>query len=286
MPNHIKNRLTITGPGTDELIAKYSTDYPRIKREAHNGNLIFKNSTDCGWLDSETNHFTTRTVIRDDAGKFLDSKLITISEDGPPEGWKQEYAEAWTLFPDFEKILPTPEYLKNFSPHCALIDAARYRLNANNRGGHVAENMVNDMLIERAGHREFSIEEEELIFKCIKAYKETGYFYWYDYNIATWGTKWNAYTCKQVEHNVFTFETAWSGVPELLSLMLVDFPEVKIFYEYADEDTGYNCGMGYLPDINPLENRSVAAYELVFSLRPDWKDDYILKDGEYVCKEE
>jgi len=113
----------------------------------------------------------------------------------------------------------------------------------------------------------------------------TGAKTWYDWHIKNWGTKWNSYSCKKESDNVFTFETAWAGVPELIELISKEFPTVKFIYEYSDEDTGSNCGIVVyekgvcLPTV--LENGSKEAYELAFKLRPEYKADYKLVGNEY-----
>ena len=64
---------------------------------------------------------------------------------------------------------------------------------------------------------------------------------WYDWSVNNWGCKWNA--CEsEIEDNVISFHTAWSGsfpITETLSEM---FPTLSFTHEFADEDIGYNCG--------------------------------------------
>ena len=113
---------------------------------------------------------------------------------------------------------------------------------------------------------------------------------WYDWNRENWGTKWNSYSLKKINENVFTFDTAWNSVPKIITRMSKDFPDVRIVYTYADEDTGYNCGKlifqdGEIVSYKPTGG-SKEAYELAFELRPECKDDYILVDGDYKYKEE
>lgn len=114
--------------------------------------------------------------------------------------------------------------------------------------------------------------------------------WWDTWNRANWGTKWNCFECEKLEENVFQFETAWNGVPDLINAMSVKFPDVEIQYEYSDEDTGYNCGAytfkaGFHKG-GHLENGSTEAYKLSFKLRPEYAKYYKLVDGEYVYKEE
>lgn len=114
---------------------------------------------------------------------------------------------------------------------------------------------------------------------------------WYDWNIDNWGTKWDGYNFKKEDDNTFTFETAWSSVPRIIEKMSRQFPNVTFVYEWADEDTGYNCGQVEYINGNPRmeirpEGGSKTAYDIAFKLRPKYREYYKLIDGEYKSKEE
>ena len=113
---------------------------------------------------------------------------------------------------------------------------------------------------------------------------------WYEWRPKNWGTKWNSYECERPENNVFLWETAWAGVPKIINVIAKEFPDIKFIYEYADEDTGYNCGYRTYyqgKDFTmTVEDGSVEAYDLAFKLRPEYKKYYRLEDGEYVCEVE
>lgn len=70
------------------------------------------------------------------------------------------------------------------------------------------------------------------------------WFDWYQWHIAFWGTKWNAYdgyTKIGKTQLTFVFSTAWSApfhVYEKLTELGYDLD-----IRYADEDIGSNCGM-------------------------------------------
>jgi hypothetical protein len=72
--------------------------------------------------------------------------------------------------------------------------------------------------------------------------------------------------------------------------MSKEFPEVRFKYEFSDEDTGANCGIGdYLNGeilFQNLENRSREAYELAFKLKPECKEYYKLVNDNYQYTEE
>lgn len=113
--------------------------------------------------------------------------------------------------------------------------------------------------------------------------------HWYTWNSRNWGTKWNSYSCESKNGEYF-FETAWAGVPDLISKMANLFPSIKIQYDYADEDTGYNVGSYVFENGNEwnrkIENGSLEAYELALDLRPEYRNNIELKNGKYVWKEE
>jgi hypothetical protein len=75
-----------------------------------------------------------------------------------------------------------------------------------------------------------------------KMCEEQGIPNWYDWNYDNWGTKWNCSECSR-DGNVFIFQTAWSTVPKIISVMSNLFPDVQFVCEYADEMVGSNCGM-------------------------------------------
>lgn len=109
---------------------------------------------------------------------------------------------------------------------------------------------------------------------------------WKDWNRENWGTKWNSYSCMKESWNTYVFETAWNGVPDIIRLLSQLLPDVKITYQYSDEDTGYNCGVyeflngELLFGFNP-EGGSITAYDIAFMLRPGKKKNYQLVNGKY-----
>ena len=75
--------------------------------------------------------------------------------------------------------------------------------------------------------------------------KKYGYKNWYDWDIANWGTKWDAY-CLSVETTdneiMIEFQTAWSTPKPVFLKLAEQYPELMINIDYADEDWGNNCG--------------------------------------------
>jgi hypothetical protein len=68
-----------------------------------------------------------------------------------------------------------------------------------------------------------------------------GFNNWYDWSIANWGTKWNAYSVSVVDNNIY-FETAWSTPFHAMIRLSQAFPDVTLSMRFADEDFGSNVG--------------------------------------------
>ncbi len=113
---------------------------------------------------------------------------------------------------------------------------------------------------------------------------------WYRWSIKNWGTKWNSYEHKQVDNNTYMFETAWSGVPQIIEAISKRFPNILFKYEFSDENTGYNTGIyefknGCIKEYIP-EEESREAFELAFKHRPHYREDYKLVGDNYELIED
>ena len=266
MPNYIKNRIELIG--SDEDIAsfkeRFSTHIEAYQRTSFDDELTFTDGNDnYGWLNEKTNTFSRREQ----------NDVI-----GVPEGWKPSMNEAWIRFPDFEKIVPMPEGM-NISSDSWIMPLE----NQFSKNDKFKEHIDNLKKYYEANPKRGN-EAVENMLQGIKNYIKHGHASWYSWSIENWGTKWNASECES-DGNSFYFVTAWSGVPELIEKMHLEIPSVKVLYEFSDEDTGCNCGIGIFENgtsnFRKLENSSVEAYELAFKLRPDYKEDYKLIDGKY-----
>lgn len=112
---------------------------------------------------------------------------------------------------------------------------------------------------------------------------------WYDWCCNNWGTKWNAcdsWTCE----DSFGFETAWSSVPELMTIVSRMHPDVEFVYSYADEDFGSNLGRitlkggniveEYFPEEQTDDAYNFAAEILGYDARDDWDEEEDFEDDE------
>ena len=110
---------------------------------------------------------------------------------------------------------------------------------------------------------------------------------WYDWAIANWGTKWNAYDIEWSGNQV-QFYTAWEFPYPVISRLAELFPTLTISFLYADEDTGYNTGRGYFEkgeyiDGETPEGGGRGGYENYFELHPGSRESYRFneKTGRY-----
>lgn len=285
MPNYIKNRIELTGTVGDinAMISKFSTFFDKEPDLACDGEFVFlhKETGEPGWLDKSI-------------GKFKRRNQPDVND--VPDGFEQKFNEVWTRFPDFDKIVPMPKGLEA-NPHSGIqswikICTGQIDLTGNDdqssiKGVTKSLERMNAVkcLTEGKNLKDFSDEELELFIQGVKNYREYGHISWYEWSIENWGTKWNSSECEKVSDNVYDFQTAWSGVPDLIEKMSKAFPTVKIVYKYSDEDTGHNCGIGEYQNgevsFKELEGGSNEAYEMAFELRPDRKVDYQLVGDKY-----
>lgn len=145
------------------------------------------------------------------------------------------------------------------------------------------------------------VKDDPEIFELGEKYywnlKKHGATTWYDWRINHWGTKWNAYDCVEVDPDAkyLQFNTAWSGVPDILSLLSEQFPDVQITYKWSDEDIGYNVGIatfldGELKEYDSMPGGSKEAYELAAEVHDfdlaEWGYAFNEKTGTYEYVEE
>ena len=138
--------------------------------------------------------------------------------------------------------------------------------------------------------QEEKVREEalQLGMTYLRNWGKYGYPTWYEWSIANWGTKWNAFNQNFEEPNVLWFDTAWEGVPLLIQTLSEIFPDVEFQYAYADEDLGSNVGKGTIrngeTDMTFPDNGSNEAFEIVFFVKPGLEEYLELTDEGYRWK--
>ena len=155
---------------------------------------------------------------------------------------------------DFNSIVPMPKEIKETESSTNADNALAYYLKITNKEDELKS--INkfryptffpqdklDKLSEQERTDLFNVGER--YFNIFKTY---GYLNWYDWSLGNWGTKWNAYETSMsspTETSVsIYFQTAWSGVPMLIEMLVQKFPNLSFEYKFADEDRGHNCGQG------------------------------------------
>jgi len=82
----------------------------------------------------------------------------------------------------------------------------------------------------------------EAMIACLR---ETGHESWYEWCNEHWGTKWNAYSCRAIEHkdgvSVVTFETAWSPPTPVLRELAKRWPGLIFDVTSYDEGDNFAC---------------------------------------------
>ena len=130
---------------------------------------------------------------------------------------------------DFNRITPIPAVLKNTGKGSSTFDGKRVE-------NWWTDNEHSYNHPERKPDRLLTDEEQAAIAR-------TGFDNWYDWSIAKWGTKWNAYHLARSGDNVVTFQTAWSAPLPVIATLAVQHPNARFILEYADEDIGSNAGI-------------------------------------------
>lgn len=221
------------------------------------------------------NHVTTILEIKDLGDSSLEQVRASMMDD---KG-----------FIDFEVICPLPECLKDFNPHHGILTAAKAKLELPISGNVLIASLELPNRIKAEEEFEaMSDEDKALVQRAMDNYKECGYMYWYDFNNAHWGTKWNAYGQPEEGHpqnaQSFKFDTAWSHPTKMVSAISKKVPTVEFSIKFADEDTGSNCGSYTLingetsnEDIAPrwseqTEEQKLKYREFAFNVRYPGKD--------------
>lgn len=102
---------------------------------------------------------------------------------------------------------------------------------------------------------------------------------WYEWSIANWDTKWNAYDCSYDKDRTLFFHTAWSAPDKVIKALSEKYPDIQIGHIWADEDIGNNLGKriyfgGEVILENIPEAFSKEAYDLAFKVWDCTPADY------------
>lgn len=156
---------------------------------------------------------------------------------------------------DFNKIIPMPESLrieagsrtdrglKAYRDFVEVYTLGRSALETEKALERIPLDSEEAFLHQRT---DINREEWELGKAAWRNIREYGVATWYDWSVANWGTKWNAYGYDEhTDHSVcdgLCFQTAWSAPQPVIKRLSELFPSVTLKHQWADEDIGMNCG--------------------------------------------
>jgi hypothetical protein len=155
------------------------------------------------------------------------------------------HGEEENQYISFNKIIPMAEELDINSGSKMYISRDIYRWK---NGETLEEDELRHMHI-CADDKDNTLTDEEAAEKCISSgiadmklaeqtfenEKKYGYPDWYNWRIANWGTKWDAYDQYQVDENTIAFNTAWSDPTPIVRKLAKDNTNMRIDHKFADE---------------------------------------------------
>ena len=199
---------------------------------------------------------------------------------------------------DFNQIVPMPKELKGTEESSTTDMSIAYYLKQTNQ-----EELLNKVMRFSYPIYKFDDKTEEELAelynvgkKYVDNYKNYGSATWYRWSLNNWGTKWNAYDVslwvnETEDGAIITFDTAWSGVPDLMNKLAKKFPNIYFEYKFADEDFAQNTGYGDTDGDGNLymsypDADSDEAVELFIECKGYDKDDFYKdEEGNWHCKE-
>ena len=234
------------------------------------------------------NHVTTQCVI---TGPDKELEKLRTTVISVPEKDDQE-----TL--DFNLIIPMPETLKSTTSGGdanlgieVLTGKPKPCLFAG-FGSHsyLDSQWIRDLGITnidelRAWTEKVRPDDIEAGKAAIVAHRETGFYDWYDWSIANWGTKWNSYNFSMDNDDVpdrlsFRFDTAWSFPGPIFEKLARIFPTVRFECTCFDEGwffagRGAFNGEPVFEIVEPTDE----LYEAVYGVAASQEQDDYCDDG-------
>lgn len=220
MPNHVTN------------IIEFSGDPKRISQMLEE----IKYADDCfGSFDfnsvikqPETMHVTSGS----EQNTAIDVYMSTINPENVDMGIeKMELTQYQSLVYQVNKC--APRYGKAMNDRMTYDEITQANYNYCNRQNKIGE----DRSVDNGSLFLYGkiVVENILTYGC----KD-----WYDWSIKYWGTKWNAYDCREINptDTEICFNTAWSAPHPVVYALAKKYPDIEIMHKWADEDWGSNTG--------------------------------------------
>jgi hypothetical protein len=232
------------------------------------------------------NHITNRLTITGDASRVLEVKeFVKVEKD-------EENQEAYgTGTIDFNKIVRMPKDL-SIQIHSGIEMAAKNALKEGFDDNPLLASLERHNRNNCKSPLTFNDEEWELFIKTLNNKRKYGSYYWYDWCIENWRTKWNAYSQPDSRNtdNVIFFQTAWSCPKDLINKLTCIFPDVEFEIAWADEDLGHNIGIMKIKNGSVIEQYipeggSIEAKKLFFEITQDTLEEHNMNENyEYIDK--
>ena len=196
-----------------------------------------------------------------------------------------------TLF-DFNKVLPMPESL-GLDSYSSVEDSVKRSLRMPLHEHSLVAMLEAGSVENSKSPLGFDNKEWDMYIQTLQNVRLYGFMNWYQWSIKNWGTKWNAYQTedKRNSSTEIFFQTAWNCPLPVIKKLSEEFTDALIGIDYADEDSGSNCGKilykaGKEVYCEQPESQSKEAYEIYFELNPEDKGRFILVGDKYEYVEE
>lgn len=194
------------------------------------------------------NHISNRLVVTANSNEEITLFLDAIESE------EMEHDKCLVI--DFNKIIPMPEELRNTSASSDTDNGIYYYLVQSNQRDMLKHLLYCPEFYSMDRFKTYSQNKLNELYaigeKYVALYRKYGSKDWYDWSLANWGSKWNAYETylEYIDECtvIIYFQTAWSGVPAIVEELTALYPALTFEYVYADEDMGYNCGKGWGED--------------------------------------
>ena len=177
------------------------------------------------------NHVANKLIFRGDAGLLESLRETMKAKDG---------SSPFT----FNGVIPMPESVKNTSAgsqqEAGII--ALTGMGKSNKDPWIIPAYEKHGIYTPEQLRVWLTKNEpkalELGEASLVAYQETGYYDWYDWSIANWGTKWDAYHVEAQSDDsslTYTFQTAWSPPHNIIDLLVKKYSNLTMEHRFCCE---------------------------------------------------
>ena len=212
MPNHVTNKITVTGPKEDRDRLK---DFLRFKHPGEEETPLSFNS----FIPMP------QELMETTSGSGVVESIYLVDREMFEKAYEISQRKIW------DEKMPIAAYeskmLSNLAQKAKWVqqDVEPFR----SREEALAWFTEHDQTVFAFGERH------------AKALRNTGYLDWYEWSIANWGTKWDAYSIRVEETDdklIYQFDTAWSPPTPFIEKMVETFQMLDFEHWYFDE--GHN----------------------------------------------